>query len=144
MPAPYQALTILTILLLSGCDNERISKLEKQNQELLAEVNKGHAAVEYDMQAKCGRDSKTWFNENWGRGEKDTLLLTFTNHYNRRLNKCFILVEYHYSLLGLSWVNSESISDVYENNEYGSISVTHTIFQKPEFHDEELVAPCKV
>src|SRR5229473_7196388 len=97
-------LALATCLLLAGCNHEeRISKLEKQNQELQAEIKKDRAAAEYDMQAKCAKDSKLWFNENW-QGDKTTLLLSYTNHYNRSLNKCFIEVEYHYKLFGESWV----------------------------------------
>lgn len=140
MTARY-GLVILAILLV-GCE-ERISKLEKQNQELLADVKKNHAAADYDLQAKCSRDSKVWFNETW-RPEKSTLLLTYTNHYNKKLNKCFILVQFHYSLTGLSWVNHEALWDVYENNEYGDVSVTHMIYEKPDFRDDERVGQCKV
>jgi hypothetical protein len=144
MPALYRPLALLTVLLLVSCDNERTNKLEKQNQELLAEVKKDNAVADYDLQAKCAHDSKIWFNENWGHPEKDTLLLNYSNHYNKRLNKCFIIVEYHHSLFGLSWANNESVWDIYENSEYGSVIVTHMIYQNPEFREEESVGSCKV
>jgi hypothetical protein len=130
----------MAVLLLGGCDSERISKLEKQNQELQSQVKKDRAVADYDLQAKCAGDSKVWFFENWSQRDKDTISLTYTNHYNKRLNKCFIMVEYHYSTFGRSWTNSMSLWDVYENSKYGDIDVNHAVYLKPEFHTEESVA----
>ena len=64
-------------------------------------------STDLDLQAKCARDSKTWFRENWATGsDKDTLLFVYHNHYNKRLNKCFIQVEYHRSTgFERSWSN---------------------------------------
>src|ERR1019366_3368203 len=77
-----------------GCDtSERIARLEKQNQELQTELKNRNATADYDLQAKCSKDARIWFNENWSR-DKDTILLDFSNHYNKSLNKCFIVVEY--------------------------------------------------
>src|SRR5215469_6222230 len=135
MPALYR-LAVVAVLLLGGCDYDRISKLEKQNQELLAEVKKDRAVADYDLQAKCARDSKVWFNENW-RADKDTVLLTYSNHYNKSQNKCFIEIEYHFSVHPPpSWVNDMEIWDIYENTKYGDISV-RTMVTKPEYHSEE-------
>lgn len=144
---PARLFVILTVLLLVGCDtNERISKLEKQNQELIAEIKRGQAAAHFDMQAKCARDSKVWFNENWGRGDKGTLSLSYINHYNKNLNKCFIEVEYHYKLGGESWTNHESLWDIYENTQYGEFSVTHMVYlvKSEGYHDEPSVGLCEV
>src|ERR1700682_3437330 len=89
-------LAAAVLLATTGCDNsDRIARLEKQNQELLAEVKKGQASADYDLQAKCSRDARAWFNETWSR-DRDTILLDFSNHYNKKENKCFIFVEYHY------------------------------------------------
>jgi len=137
-------LALATCLFLAGCNyDERISKLEKQNQDLQAEIKKDHAAADYEMQAKCAKDSKVWFNENW-QSDKTTLLLNYTNHYNRSLNKCFIEVEYHYRLFGDSWVNDIMVWDIYENEKYGNVSVNHMVYLKPEFHDSESVSGCEV
>lgn len=134
------------ILLLSlGCgDRERIDRLEKQNQELKDEVKKAQASTDYDMQVKCSRDAKAWFNDNWER-DKGTLLLTYTNHYNKAQNKCFELVEYHYDIAnGASWVGDIMLWDVYENTRYGNVSVTHMVYYKPVVSSEESVGTCEV
>jgi len=101
------------LLILAGCDqesqNQKIATLEKANQELKAAVEKSHAVEEYDLQAKCSKDAKAWFKENWQR-DKDRLLLDFTNHCNKSMNKCFILVEYHYSVgKEGAWANDMTI-----------------------------------
>lgn len=141
-------IALVSVLILSGCDDERVAKLEKQNQELQAEVKEikkdNAAAISYDLQAKCSRDAKVWFNENWGRGEKGDLLLNYSNHYSKAQNKCFILVEYHYSLTGPSWVLDELLWDVYDNSQDGNLSVTHDVRLKPEYHVEEIFGGCEV
>jgi hypothetical protein len=137
-------LALATCLLLAGCDHEdRIGKLEKQNQELQAEIKKDHAAAEYDMQAKCAKDSRLWFNENWQR-DKNTILLDYTNHYNKSQNKCFIEVEYHYRFYDQSWVNDMMVWDIYENEKFGTVTVRHMVYLKPEYHNEESVSGCEV
>jgi hypothetical protein len=85
--------------------------------------------AEYYLKAKCSKDAKAWFNENWVR-DKDTLLLDYRNHYNKNLNKCFIFVEYHYSSdkSGASWMNNITVWDVYENSKFGEFIENHIIF----------------
>jgi hypothetical protein len=75
--------------------------------------------------------------------------LDFTDHYNKQLNKCFILVEWHYhSKLagpgGSSWTNDMELRDVYENFEYGEFGENHYTYlnQSPSNNDE--VIRCEV
>jgi len=106
-----------------GCDTgKRLSRLEKENAELKAQVEKDQAARDLDLQAKCSKDARDWFNENWSR-DKDTILLDFTNHYNKSSNSCLIFVEFHYSFgPSTSWVNDMSLWNVYENAKYAQFS----------------------
>ncbi|MGC2420091.1 MAG: hypothetical protein WA405_00405 [Candidatus Acidiferrales bacterium] len=133
----------LILVAASGCDTSgRISRLERQNEDFKAEMEKNSAAVDYDLQAKCSKDARAWFNENWS-SDKNTMLLDFNNHYNKALNKCFILVEYHYSTgVSASWMNSMTLWDVYENLKYGNLSENHSIDFKSEPRDE--VITCEV
>lgn len=138
---------VCTLLLVVGCDNgaERITRLEKENQELKAEVNKHNTALEYDLQAKCSKDAKQWFVENWGRPDKDTVLLTQTNHYNKDRNKCFVVVEYHYYFgKNGSWTNHLELWDVYENSQYGDVSEMHRVELTPEYKVGENLIRCEV
>jgi hypothetical protein len=130
-----------------GCDIDKMNRLEKQNEELKAEIKKKDTMTDYDLQAKCSRDAKSWFNENWAssRNEKQTILLDFTNHYNKASNKCFILVEYHYSMdKNGSWTNDMTLWDVYENSKYANFGKNTMIYFKPQYHSEESVFMCDV
>jgi hypothetical protein len=132
------------LLVAAGCDNSaRITRLEKQDQELQAEQKKGQATPDFDLQARCSKDARAWFNETWSR-DKDTIVLDFTNHYNKSLNKCFILIEFHY-VFGKeeSWVNDMTLWDVYENSKYGNFSETHEASVKRNYLNDR-VSVCRL
>jgi hypothetical protein len=75
-------------------------------------------SVELDMQAKCAKDAHAWFNQNY-RQDKETAFLDYSNHYNRSLNKCFILVQHNWWLNPSQQLISKDVIayDVYENLE---------------------------
>lgn len=117
----------LALCLLAACqDNRRIEELEKQTKELKAQLARQQVAADLELQAKCSKDAKLWFAENWRR-DRNTLLLTYSNHYNTKLKRCFILVENHYQFSSPSWWNSLSLYDVYENSEHGHVVETHIL-----------------
>lgn len=123
-------------LLLAGCEtSQRLDALEKQSKELQGQLDRGRNASDYDLQSKCAKEAKQWFNENWV-SDKSTILLTYSDHYNKRLNKCFIFVEFH-SWLGSStiWANNMNLWDVQENSKYGefikAIISTHLVAKLP-------------
>jgi hypothetical protein len=131
-----------------SCDLEdRTAKLEKNVQELQEKNKKQDATAEYDLQAKCAKDSKAWFNEQWA-SDKDTLLLTYTNHYNKASNSCFIFVEYHHTTYSgktaSSWMNNMSLWNIYENNQIGDISESHENFTDPNIPSESSVVVCEM
>ena len=116
------------VLLSTACNDDRIAKLEKQTSELQQQVATLQKTGQLDLQAQCAKDAKNWFDSNWGRPDKDTILLNFTNHYSATKNKCFINVEYHYSLSNSTiWYNDIQIYDVYENQRLGEIAEEHNI-----------------
>jgi hypothetical protein len=124
---------ILLFIAPVGCQDERINQLEKQNADLKAQMEKSHVALDYDLQVKCSKDARTWFNENW-RSDKDTLLLDFSNRYDKATNQCFILVEHHFrsSDRDSSWTNNMSLWNVYENSQYGDFREAYIIdFKNP-------------
>lgn len=134
--------------LVAGCDSDRLAKVEKENADLKAKVEKQDAAVIYDLQAKCSKDARAWFNGNWSR-DKDTILLDFTNHYNVKQNKCFILVEYHYKSNfagpgGNSWTNDMSLTDVQQNAKLAYFAENHITNLKPQLNTHEEVISCRV
>ena len=149
MTRPFILAGLGMILMGTACDNsERIAKLEKQNQELQEKVHKESRVADYDLASKCSKDARVWFNENWSR-DKDTLLLDFTNHYNKKVNKCFIFVEYHYnphfiSAGGNSWTNHMAVYDVYENDKIGEFGENHYIRYMPQASSSDEVIMCEM
>lgn len=140
---------ILATLLITGCDiPDRMTRLEKENAELKSQIEKDHAVRDFDLTAKCSKDARAWFNENWSR-DKNTILLDFTNHYNVKLNKCFILVEFHYTSTnagqnGDSWTNDMALTDVYENWKYADFTENHITTWKPKYNFNKEVITCDV
>lgn len=133
---------------LLGCDTDKAARLEKQNQELQAQIQRQQAASDLDSQAKCSRDAKTFFMEGWQR-DKDTLLLSHSNHYNKKENKCFVLVELHYNShfagpSGDSWTNDMALYDVYENIKYGYFAENHYTYYKPKISTHDEMLSCEV
>ena len=138
------AFSVVLFMMVACGQDERIANLEKQNQELKAEMEKGRATADYDLQAKCSKDARAWFNENWSR-DKDTVMLDFSNHYNKSQNKCFILVEFHYSIdTNGSWANNMTLWDVYENSKFGAFTEYHTIYFKPVASTSDRVITCEL
>src|SRR5579884_1776223 len=119
-----EALVFCTFL--AGCNNDRLAKLERENSDLRANLEKQNAAAAYDLQAKCAKDARIWFNLNWAPRDKNTIYLDYTNHYNRKLNGCFIVVEHHFNLPQTSnWHNAMSLWNVHENEQYGTFDEGH-------------------
>src|SRR5688572_463835 len=64
-----------------------------------------HAATsseQYALSERCGKSAAEWFKEHWGTGQNqidgETVLARFVNHYNVKLNKCFVLVSIHFNV----------------------------------------------
>lgn len=81
---------------------------------------------EYELQERCGKQAENFFKRKIGNDSS-----SYTNHYNKKLNKCFILVE---------WVQPQDVvcdiirpkcngtrvtqlNDVNENKQYGVLIV---------------------
>jgi len=124
-------LPLCSIVLLFGCDADKIARLEKENKELKAKLDEKSKLVDLDTQSKCSTAAKAFFRQNWQR-DKDTILLDYTNHYNQSLGKCFILVEWHSNTVTDrgEWFNTIELYDVFENNKYASVTDLTTIDQK--------------
>ena len=133
---------------LCGCDLGKTERLEKENAELKAKIEKDHAVQNFELSAKCSDAARVWFRENWS-PDKDTIMLVFSNHYNAKYNKCLILVEYHYNFHPGSgelsaWTNDLMLTDVYENVKYADFSQNHIANGGPNYNLEEPVVTCVV
>jgi hypothetical protein len=86
---------IVFIVSIVGCDNQTPTK------EL------------YKLQEQCGKQSEEWFKDREG-------MKSYNNHYNKKLNKCFIFVVGSFSDQdGVIHYTGEGLFDVNENKRYG-------------------------
>lgn len=72
-------------------------------------------SVDIVAQEKCSESSKGFFSDYEQDYGKDTFF--FTNHYNQKLNKCFILITEDNSPYDFHRI----LFDVYENKEWGGV-----------------------
>lgn len=78
---------------------------------------------EYELQERCSKRAEELFRKEYG---NETMSNYYTNHYNRKLNKCFILVtetsihedKETREKLGVS-STYKTLLDINENKEYG-------------------------
>jgi hypothetical protein len=125
------ALAVLVIV--PACDTDRINRLEKENADLKAAVAKTNATTDFNLQEKCSGAAKNWFRENY-RSDRQTILLDESNHFHKKLNKCFVQVENHSNAdekvggILWSWDNTITVWDVFENARYAEFMEGHTMF----------------
>lgn len=90
-----------------------------------AEPNK----IIYELQEKCGKICNEMFQKEYGKGgikgDKDeTLVSNYSNHYNSKLNRCFILITTTTIPRGKerNALVMKTLFDINENKEYGAFS----------------------
>lgn len=85
---------------LVGCNNQKSTKEEQM--KTVKEL--------YELQEKCGKRCEERFKNNY----KPEYAM-YQSHYNKKLNKCFILVHFFKQ-------NIKALFDVNENKQYGIFS----------------------
>jgi hypothetical protein len=96
-----------SFILLFGCNNQTSRK--EQSSVSQKDLNE-----EYDIREKCGKQSEEWFKSYQQKYPGDKF--TYKNHYNKKLNKCFIYTASFQS----GGYQTLHFTDVNENKEYGS------------------------
>jgi hypothetical protein len=128
-------------------DSQRVSRLEKENQELQGKLKAQQAqdtARNYELIQKCSEQAKAWFRSN-SSAEKDMILLNYNNHYNKAQNRCYIFIEHHFKpYIGEGWNNAMSLWDVQENLQYGEYLSRHFLDKDNDSKEAETVYECKV
>jgi hypothetical protein len=88
---------------------------------LLANSYAASTKEEYELQERCGKRAEERFKKEYG---SETTMSNYSNHYNRKLNKCFILVTQTIhndketrEMLGISTIRT--LVDINENKVYG-------------------------
>jgi len=129
----------------TGCDQDEVARLQRENKELAAKLDSQSKLVDLDTQAKCSAAAKQYLREEY-QYDNTTILLDQHNHYNRTLGKCFVMVEWHYrekaSKTG-DWYNVIQLHDVYQGDEYGDFGL-FTMILPPDYKTDERVYTCRV
>ncbi len=78
--------------------------------------------INFDLSSKCSNDAKNLFYKNWAvNPSKQDILLDYQNHYNKKLNKCYMLISYNFYLSEQTGLISKSLIfyDVEDNAKLG-------------------------
>lgn len=91
--------SILKLFTLFLCVIFLVACQKKEEASKPASANNSYAAStkeEYDLQERCGKRADEFFKREYGNGisnNKDGQSISgYTNHYNKKLNKCFFLL----------------------------------------------------
>ena len=96
----------------------------------------------YELQERCGKRAQEVFNKEYGNGnfsiDDRTFMITYTNHYNRKLNKCFVILEsisFPKKKDKLGILIDKTLWDINEMKEYGGFA---------KFSDTDKLSRCLV
>jgi len=104
-----------SFLFLLGCNNQNIIKEPSSLSEL---------------QEQCVKRSKEYFNKEYGNGiinwgDEERLTSNYTDHYNKKLNKCYILItstEFTRNMENkIESIRIKMLFELNENKGYGSL-----------------------
>lgn len=137
----YLALGLLSTLLLTSCSvdlndakDKKIGELEKQVTEMKKEKEEAKQnTVSLDVQDKCSKKAKEVFIEQY----TDTKDVSYENHYNNKLNKCFVEIYYMKTSWDIIWTY-KSIYDAYEGKTYADYA-WHTVKDKKYWEVKPIV-----
>lgn len=113
-------LLVISVLLLSGCSYKIVKEQQSQtlpadnqnnNQNLQIQANQ-QQVNNVDLQTKCADAAAKIFK---AAGYSANNLASYTNHWNKKLGKCFIL-----SVSYIEDSKEKDLYDVYENKQYGT------------------------
>ena len=84
--------------------------------------------VDYQLQESCGKSSRELFTERYGNGllqiDNQNIIVSYKNHYNKKLNKCFILLKSETVVKREIIQTLITLGDLNENKEYGRFQFT--------------------
>jgi hypothetical protein len=114
----------LLLLSLTCCSNEKDKKIEeltKKVDELSKVKIDQNNLVVMQLQENCGKESDKFITKEYGNIE----MFTRRNHYNKRLNKCFVLVSFYNNNISNIGGLQETLYDPFENRKYGNLFIDH-------------------
>ena len=105
-----------------GCMSQKTS-LYSQNSEKLS----GSDRKVYELQEQCEKHAAALFKKEYGKGyekyKDGSYMSNYTNHYNFKLNKCFILINITYvpNSIEEDALIMKELRDINKNKPYGSL-----------------------
>jgi hypothetical protein len=111
---PLRFALVFLMLFGTACNQDRIARLEKQNQELAAKLEAIVKTANLDMQATCAQQARIAFNES---GLDKDAMKGYTNHYNQKLNKCFVKLN-SLKAAGKGLATYKAVQDAFEGKSY--------------------------
>lgn len=111
-----------SIMFTVGCNNQTPTK-EKSS------VSEKKIKEEYDLQERCGKRCDEVFTKGFGKegitnstDKSSQMMSNYTNHYNNKMNKCFMIItSTSYLSKTKDVIVMKNIFDVNENKDYGSV-----------------------
>lgn len=103
---------------------------------------------QYELSERCGKRVEEWFIREWGKTgivvtNETTTAAEYRNHYNARMNKCFMLLTVqrlpNRSGKGPPFERRVILMDINESKEYGTLVVT-----KPDAMRPSVISSCSV
>lgn len=112
----------ISLIATTGCDTTKVvakAPVPTEKVVTLAE------------QQQCATAAKAWFNDNFGSAARDktTQELNYSNHYNRKLHRCFVQAEWHViygSGQYATWFKHMYVYDAMENRLLAEFHESHT------------------
>jgi len=111
---------VIAMAALSAREWVVIRGLERAVEQISARLPEKDAAASFDLQAKCAKQARKAFA---ALGYAKDAMAGFENHYNSRLNKCFIHVTNTDAKIspGTIWTHRD-VFDAVEGKAYGTYS----------------------
>ena len=84
---------------------------------------------DYELQERCGKRAAELFEKYYGDGISSGMLSNYTCHYNKKLNKCFVLLKstgYPKKEKGkrdLGYSTDKGLWDINENKQFGQFII---------------------
>jgi hypothetical protein len=95
----------------------------------------------YELHERCGRRAAEMFEKDFGPNPNNGQVLgNYENHYNTRLNKCFIVestTEFLHDPGKTTTMKTLELVDVNENKLYGSFNLLECVVNGKTCHSEE-------
>jgi hypothetical protein len=114
-------LGVLTVALALASCGQPVSQSTSQASAPIAPP-RDSSRIEYEFAEKCGNDARNWYHHfiEEGSPSEEQRTITYSNHYNSRLNKCFADVTQLKATRDNGMFTNRFLIDVNENREVGS------------------------